>query len=59
MFSLQTAIDERLAALDHKKIKSKQEVSDNNIDKSHIEHSLQRAGILNKNGEMINKVASS
>lgn len=59
MYNLQTALDERLAALKNKKTKSEQLVKVNDTSKEYIEYSLKQAGILNKNGEMVNKVVIS
>jgi len=58
MFNLQIALDERLAALKNKKIKprSQQNVQLIDTSKSYIEHSLKQAGILDKNGKMINRI---
>jgi len=57
MYNLQTALDDRLAALNNKKTSSKQKVKVNDVSKEYIERSLKQAGILNNNGKMINKVA--
>lgn len=59
MYNLQTALDERLAALKNKKIKSKQSVKANDISKFYIERSLKQAGILSKTGKMLKKVTVS
>ncbi|EGQ8248648.1 TPA: hypothetical protein L3V69_003094 [Vibrio parahaemolyticus] len=57
MFNLQTALDERLATLKQKKIKHKQFVVSSYSSKESIENSLKQAGILNRKGKMIKRVA--
>jgi len=58
MYNLQTALDERLAALKSKNIKKKQTVKSRYTSKAYIERSLKEAGILSKNGKMLKKVAA-
>ncbi|SQD77753.1 hypothetical protein [Moritella yayanosii] len=58
MFSLQTALDERLAVLKNKKVKNKQSVTTNNITTEYIQKSLKQAGILNNKGKIIKRITS-
>ncbi|EGQ7940890.1 hypothetical protein V4T70_004285 [Vibrio vulnificus] len=58
MFSLQTALDERLASLKKKKVSSKQSVAANDTTSEYIQKSLKQAGILDKKGKMIKRIAS-
>lgn len=58
MYDLQSALDERLAALKNKKIKSNQSVKNKYTSKAYIERSLKQAGILSKSGKMLKKVAA-
>jgi hypothetical protein len=44
MFDLQTALDERLAVLNNKKIVSKQSVSINDVSKEYIQNPLNKLG---------------
>ncbi len=59
MYNLQTALDERLATLNKKKVMSNRKVKSNNVSKEYIESSLKQAGILNKDGKVTHKVAVS
>lgn len=56
MFSLQTALDERLAVLKNRKVLTKQSVKVNNISKEYIQEALKQAGILSQNGKMIKRL---
>ncbi|MEZ8550058.1 hypothetical protein AB6D12_21455 [Vibrio cyclitrophicus] len=58
MFNLQVALDERLATLKNKKLKKKQLVVSAYSSTEYIEKSLKQAGILNRNGKVIKRVAS-
>jgi hypothetical protein len=58
MFDLQKALDERLATLKNKKVMYKQSVKSTYNSKECIEKSLKQAGILNKNGKMIQRIAA-
>lgn len=58
MFSLQAALDERLASLKNKKVNSKQPVTTNDTTSEYIQKSLKQAGILDKTGKIIKRVAS-
>lgn len=55
MFSLQTALDERLARLKKHKVKTAQEVTVTYDSKESITLSLKKAGILNNNGKIIKR----
>ncbi len=57
MYNLQAALDERLASLKSNKSLSKKSLN-KNTSKAYIERSLKQAGILNRNGKMVDKVAS-
>lgn len=59
MYNLQAALDERLASLRSKKSSSKHTVTVKaKFSKASIELSLKQAGILDRNGRMVNKVVS-
>lgn len=58
MFSLQVALDERLASLKNKKVNSKQSVATNDTTSEYIQKSLKQAGILDDTGKIIKRVAS-
>ncbi|WP_272521811.1 hypothetical protein [Providencia sp. PROV202] len=58
MFSLQVALDERLASLKNKKVNSKQSVATNDTTSEYIQKSLKQAGILDDAGKIIKRVAS-
>lgn len=58
MFSLQAALDERLASLKNKKVNSKQPVATNDTTSEYIQKSLKQAGILDKTGKIIKRVTS-
>jgi hypothetical protein len=58
MFDLQKALDERLATLKNNKFSSEQSVRSTYSSKKDIEKSLQQAGILNKQGKMIKRIAA-
>ena len=58
MYDLQAALDERLASLKSNK-SSQSQSAIKATSKSYIEGSLKRAGILNGNGKMVDKVKSS
>lgn len=57
MFDLQAKLDERLKLLqDAKKSPEKRKYPDKHISKESIIESLKEAGILDKNGKMIDRV---
>lgn len=58
MFSLQVALDERLASLKNKKVNRKQSVATNDTTSEYIQKSLKQAGILDETGKIIKRVAS-
>ena len=55
MYDLQAALDERAASLKNNKFLSKQS-HNKYTSKADIERSLKQAGILNRNGKMVDKV---
>lgn len=57
MSDLQAALNKRLACLESNKPQSKRSAV-NNTSRAYIERSLKQAGILDRNGKMVNKVAS-
>ncbi|UTM57041.1 hypothetical protein L4174_014755 [Photobacterium sp. CCB-ST2H9] len=58
MFSLQTALDARLATLKKKKVKKDQDVMLNDVSHEYIKKSLRQAGIINTKGEVVKRVTS-
>ncbi|MBU2871388.1 hypothetical protein [Colwellia sp. E2M01] len=58
MFDLQKSLNDRLATLKNKKLTSNQSIDFPYESKESIEKSLKRAGILNKNGKIIKRVAA-
>ena len=57
MYNLQAALDERLASLESNKLPTKQSLK-KKTSREYIERSLKQAGILNRNGKMVDKIAS-
>lgn len=58
MYDLQAALDAQLASLKGKDSKSSKITQKNVTSKTYIKRSLTDAGILNKKGKMVNKVAT-
>jgi len=58
MFDLQKELNERLATLKNKKATSKQSINFPYESNESITKSLKQAGILNKNGKIIKRVAA-
>ncbi|MDN3382544.1 hypothetical protein QL995_07655 [Pseudoalteromonas sp. APC 3358] len=58
MFDLQKALNERLATLKNKKVNSKQSINITFESNESIQKSLTQAGILNKNGKLIKRIAA-
>jgi hypothetical protein len=58
MFDLQKELNERLATLKNKKTISKQSINFPYESNESITKSLKQAGILNKNGKIIKRIAA-
>ena len=58
MFDLQKELNERLAILKNKKATYKQSINFPYESNESIEKSLKQAGILNKNGKIIKRIAA-